>query len=105
MKIEDGIKFDNDKVRWDLIPFEFIEEIAKVYTFGAQKYKANSWQKVENAEERYFAALMRHISEYRKGNGDDEESGLSHLDHAIANLAMLIEYEEHFPQGDDRFKR
>ena len=31
-----GKKYDQDKVRMDLLPFDSLEEIAKVLTFGAK---------------------------------------------------------------------
>ena len=85
-----GIKFDNGKLRYDLIPIEVEEEMAKVLTFGAAKYAPNNWQKVEDFEERYYASLRRHLSEWRKGNNYDEESKLFHLSQALTCLAFLV---------------
>ena len=36
-----GLKFDTDKLRWDLLPMEVIEECVKILTFGAKKYDDN----------------------------------------------------------------
>lgn len=87
-----GRKFDSspDKLRWDLLPIQEIEEIVKILTFGANKYADNNWQIVPNAKERYYAALMRHIVAYRKGEGIDSESGVSHLAHAMCNMIFLM---------------
>jgi len=85
-----GLKYDQEKLRWDLLPIEVIEEVVKVLTMGAKKYKDNNWQLVENGNERYYAAAMRHITEWRKGNKIDEESGLNHLSHAMCNLVFLM---------------
>lgn len=91
---ENNRKNDSGKIRWDLLPIEIVEEIAKVYTFGIEKYKIpHSWKKVENAEERYYAALMRHITEWRKGSINDLESGLHHLSHAAWNCIALIFFD------------
>jgi len=86
----EGLKFDEAKNRWDLLPIECIEEVVKVLTMGSCKYGNNNWQNVEPFNERYYAALMRHIVEWRKGNTIDEESGLSHLSHAMCNLVFLL---------------
>lgn len=83
-----GRKYDNGKLRMDLIPPEAMEELAKVLTFGSLKYEDNNWQKVD--KKRYDAALMRHYIEYKKGNKVDEESGLDHLSHLLCNVAFLI---------------
>ena len=83
-----GRKFDDDKLRMDLIPPEAIEELAKVLTMGAKKYDDNNWQKIE--AHRYDAALMRHYIAWKKGEKTDYESGFSHLSHMLCNIAFLI---------------
>lgn len=97
---ERGIKFDNDKLRWDLLPIETIEETVKILTFGARKYSDNNWQKVENGKERYYAALLRHIVSYRKGELVDPESGNSHLSHAMCNLIFLMWLENNKKENE-----
>lgn len=89
----DGIKFDSEKLRMDLLPFDCLEEIAKVLTYGARKYKPNNWQFVDNAVERYEAALIRHLSAYKRGEINDPESGLSHLSHLACNAIFLIYFQ------------
>ena len=90
-----GLKFDQEKLRWDLLPIDCIEDVVKVLTMGAEKYAENNWQEVENAEDRYFAALMRHLSASRQGEMNDSESGLSHLSHAMCNVVFLLWLEKH----------
>lgn len=89
-----GLKYDTGKLRYSLIPPVALAAIAKVLTFGADKYAPNSWQTVENAEERYLDALMRHIEAYRDGVHLDSESGISHLSHAACNIAFLLHFEK-----------
>jgi hypothetical protein len=89
-----GKKHDDGKLRWDLLPLDQIEHIVEVLTFGAKKYTANNWQLVENAEERYFAALMRHLTELRKGNTYDKESGLKHTAHALCCMMFILWFED-----------
>ena len=88
--MSEGKKFDTGKLRYDLIPLEALEGLADILTFGAQKYSENNWKDVERAEDRYYAALLRHLFASRKGEKSDPESGKSHLHHAITNLAFLI---------------
>ena len=85
-----GLKFDDAKLRWDLLPMECVEEVVKVLSFGSRKYAPNNWKAVEQGSERYYAALMRHLVAYRKGEEIDPESGLSHLSHVMCNLVFLI---------------
>ena len=88
-----GHKDDQEKNRLDLIEPEFIEGVGKVLTFGADKYKPNNWQKVDDAENRYYAAAMRHLMAWRKGEKTDPESGISHLDHVACNIMFLQHFE------------
>ena len=90
-----GIKYDTSKVRWDLVPIDAIEEVAKILTFGSEKYGDNNWQDVDNFNDRYYAALLRHLVEWRKGNTIDPESGMSHLSHAATNAIFLLWNEMH----------
>lgn len=92
-----GRKDDKEKNRLDLVEPEFIEGIGEVLTFGANKYEPNNWQKVEDAENRYYAAALRHLIAWRKGEKTDPESGLSHLDHVACNIMFL----KHFEREDD----
>ena len=66
-KQQKGVKYDQDKDRWDLLHYPQIEKLVKVLTLGAKKYDDNNWIKVPNAEQRYQAALMRHFTAYVKG--------------------------------------
>lgn len=87
-------KYDQGKSRVDLIPPDFIIELGNVLKHGAEKYAPNDWQTLPYAEDRYYAAALRHLLAYRKGEKVDKESGLSHLSHAACNLAFLHYFEE-----------
>jgi hypothetical protein len=87
-----GHKDDLGKIRWDLMPWSSIEEMAKVMTYGANKYGDTNWKKLPDADNRYFAAAMRHITSYRLGENTDTESGLPHLMHAAISLVLMHEH-------------
>jgi hypothetical protein len=89
-----GKKNDQGKNRLDLIEPEFIEQVGEVLTFGAEKYGPNNWQKVENPEDRYYAAAFRHLLAYRKGEKIDPESGKPHLAHLATNVMFLLHFEK-----------
>lgn len=87
-------KKDKGKMRYDLLPFECLDEIVKRYTFGAEKYGDNNWKIVPDAKKRYEAALLRHFSEYKKGNiVDENDGGMSHLSAVAWNAIALIWFE------------
>ena len=98
---ETGMKYDSDKPMMDLIPPAAEMALARVLTFGANKYAPNSWQTVKDGERRYMAAAMRHINAHRGGEMFDDESGELHLSHALTCLAFLVELtERHVALGD-----
>ena len=73
---------------WDLLPFGAMEEVVKVMTHGATKYAPGNWRHVP--ANRYWAALMRHLLAFRKGEYLDQDSGLPHLSHALCNMVFLV---------------
>ncbi len=86
----DSKKYDQGKLRWDLLPLNLIEKVVEIYTFGAEKYGANTWQNLKDGYNRYKAAMFRHLMEFEKGNVIDDESGKEHLAHMVWNsIAML----------------
>lgn len=96
--ITDSKKYDQGKLRWDLLPLNLIEKVVEIYTFGAEKYGANTWQNLEDGYNRYKAAMFRHLMEFEKGNVIDDESGKEHLAHMVWNgIAML-----HFAEKDQK---
>ena len=93
VKVEIGRKDDKGKTRFDLVDTEFEEAVAEVLTYGANKYAPDSWRHIEDAVNRYYASLRRHINAYRKGEKIDPESGLSHLAHAACNIMFLMYFD------------
>lgn len=91
--VEQFMKFDGGKLRYNLVPPKAMEELAKVLTYGTKKYKPNNWQQIDDTE-RYIDALYRHLEAWRAGEKVDDESKLSHLSHAFTNIAFLIHFEK-----------
>lgn len=83
-------KFDTEKIRMDLLPPLALNEIAKVFTFGAQKYSAWNWSNGID-QSRLFGALQRHLNAWQRGEELDPESGEPHLSHAGCCMLMLME--------------
>ena len=101
--VKEGVKFDGDKPRYDLIPPEVLEALATVLSYGASKYDSRNWEKGMSWG-RVYSALMRHMWAWWKGEDKDPETGYSHLHHAITNLTFLIAYEQRKVGQDDRSK-
>jgi hypothetical protein len=88
----EGKKYDKDKLKVELLYKDLVKElesVAQVLTFGSNKYGARNWMNLDSAKERYFAAAIRHINSWVKGELKDSESGLPHLSHAITCLLFV----------------
>lgn len=85
-----GLRYNKGKPRMELIEPGFMEEVAKILTFGAEKYDINNWKKFDIVKRfQTYGSLMRHLEAHRKGEKNDPESGCSHLCHIVANSMFL----------------
>lgn len=102
---EPGMKFDADKLRYDLVHELAEQELVAVLTFGAIKYDANNWKSVPDAKERYYASLMRHVKAHRMGEVFDPESGLLTMGHALCNAMFVTAFDAERERGSfkDRY--
>ena len=66
-----GMKFDDEKLDYSLIPIAGLEEEIKVLMIGAEKYEKNNWKKVPDGFNRYIKAIGRHLGEIIKAINDD----------------------------------
>ena len=98
-----GIKHDQDKLPYHLLPSDSVEAILEVLAFGASKYKPRNWE-LGMDWSRPFAALMRHMWSWWRGEELDPETGLSHLAHAGCCVLFLIAYERRGIGTDNRPK-
>lgn len=97
-----GIKYDSEKPQLDLIPAEAIIELGKVLTFGQKKYGRANWANGIEAS-RLLSAALRHLQQFNSGEDLDPESGLSHVSHAMCNLAFLTWMLQNRPELDNRW--
>jgi hypothetical protein len=100
-KAKEGVKFDDGKLRYDLVPPYPLNELVKVYTVGAKKYSDRNWEKGMSWG-RIFAALMRHCWAFWNGEENDPEDGIHHMAHAAWCCLALIEYGKTHKELDDR---
>ena len=103
-----GARYSEGKPRFDLLPFDVLTELAKVYTMGAKKYGnepggARNWERGMNWGECLRGAIS-HVSSFAQGKdwNTEDEGGLHHLDHAIWNLVALRAYTLRGIGVDDR---
>ncbi len=99
-----GARYNSGKPDFSLIPLTTLEGEARVWAFGAKKYKSWNWLKGMDWSVPY-ASAMRHLAAWQSGEDVDKETGLKHIDHAICNLRMLTYYAENYKEGDNRPKQ
>jgi len=102
-KKEEALRFNEGKIRYDLLDDYALEQMAKVLTEGAKKYPEKNWEKGmkwSKAE----ASLKRHLAAYKEGEDFDKETGIYHLSHAMVNLMFMVNYYRTHPELDDRRK-
>ena len=98
-----AVKYDAGKPRLELVPPRAMTAMGLVLGYGAAKYGEHNYLK-GMAWGRLAGASMRHTFSWLMGEDKDPESGLPHLYHALASLAMLIETVERGVGLDDRYK-
>ena len=91
--MSEGKKYDSDKPKMHLLPPKALLEVAKVLTFGAEKYGEENWREVADAQNRYASASLRHSFSHLDKEELDEETNYSHLAHAICCLLFKLELE------------
>ncbi len=96
-------KFDDDKLRMDLIPAPAMKALAEVLTFGARKYAPWNWSKGFNWS-RLYGAQQRHMTEFWSGQDRDPETGLLHLAHALCCNVFLLCHQMYALGTDDRWR-
>lgn len=116
--MEEGKRYNKGKIRYDLIEPFALEELAKVFTKGAEKYEDNNWLKGMKWS-KMRASLGRHLAAYDKNEDFDfdptcedcikgtcvNHTGLYHIAQVAWNALGILSYYKHYPEGDDRYKK
>lgn len=96
-------RHNSNKPDLSLIPLCLLEDEARVWQHGATKYEKNNWMRGQKWSIP-LASAFRHLAKWQAGQDMDDESGESHIAHAIANLHMITLYMRTYKDGDDRCK-
>ena len=98
---KEGVKDDKGKDRWDLLPWDAVDVLVKVYTMGAAKYADRNWEKGMSWS-RILGAMLRHMRDrVIKGEYLDKESGLPHFAHMAWCAITLLTYDMRKVGTDD----
>jgi hypothetical protein len=88
-----------------LIPWEAMDEVARVYNAGAQKYAAHNWRRGYEWS-KSFSAACRHLFAFWRGEEIDPELGTRHLAMAIFHLLGMLSFsldKDKYGEYDDRY--
>lgn len=99
-----GLRFNQGKLRYDLVEPRAHRDMVEVLTDGANKYFDRNWERGLSWTS-VLASLKRHIAAIESGEDRDPESKRLHIAHAACNVHFLNSFYYTFPQGDDRPKR
>jgi len=90
------------KVSLSKIPAVALIHAAAAIQNGAEKYGAYNWRNKPVIASIYVDACMRHLLAWFEREERAGDSGVSHLGHAIASLAILLDAQAHGVLVDDR---
>lgn len=89
--VKNGVKHDNGKpLIGDMIIDYKVQllELCKVFEHGTKTYGLGNWKQVENGEERFTNAMIRHL--LREDEVYDEETGLLHAAQVFFNAGARL---------------
>lgn len=98
---EQGLRYNQGKTRYDLLPPYAIDQLARNMTKGADKYAERNWEKGMKWTT-VLASLKRHLADWEMGKDYDPEDGQLLMAKVMTNAAFLTEYYKIAPQYDDR---
>jgi hypothetical protein len=88
----EGLRYDADKIRMDLIPHEWMFAVSEVMTEGSKKYEPRNWE-LGMHWSKCWGPLLRHAFKWLRGERYDPETGCHHLAMVAWNALALMSYE------------
>jgi Domain of unknown function (DUF5664) len=94
-----GLRFNEGKLRWDLVDLDDLETMVRVLEYGAKKYTDHNWKKggPSLTKDEILNSLQRHVNAMRRGERLDPESGLPHIAHILCNAMFQAHFERQSP--------
>lgn len=85
-----------------VLPFRVLRGVGMALFEGALKYGAYNWRDAGVRATIYYDAAINHLGDWWEGEDIDSDSGLSHIDKAIASLVVMRDSMYHGNFVDDR---
>lgn len=100
---------DNPKTRFGLrkpamssVPPAALIHLMRAMADGRRKYGLMNWREKNVSSTIYYDAAMRHLMAWFDGEQTASDSGVHHLGHAMACLAIILDAEAQETLNDDR---
>lgn len=90
------------KVPLHLVPPSCKHALAEAFADGANKYGPYNWREKTVSASIYVAALQRHMDAWWDGEDVATDSGVPHLSHAMACIAIIVDAMSVGKLNDDR---
>lgn len=100
----EGLRFNEGKLPYHLIPEDALEQVAAILGEGAKKYAARNWQRGLMWDEGCAASLQRHLAKWKMGEDVDPDDGMLHIAKVMVNAMFLTHFYLQGTGQDDRFK-
>jgi len=94
IKQKEAMRFNGGKPKLSYFMRSFrwmTAAVARVKEFGANKYMEDNWRSGNKPDEEYLDSCFRHLDYFFSGEFYDQDSGCSHMAHAVWNLSALCE--------------
>lgn len=98
-----GLRYNQNKVRTDLFPYDVLWNACRVLEVGALKYEERNWE-LGMSWMIVVGCLLRHLIKFISGKDIDEETNLPHIDLVLINAIFLSRYYRTRKNFDDRPK-
>lgn len=84
------------------IPVSALLHLGQAMEDGRRKYGLANWRQDRVSASTYYNAALRHLMAWWDGQDEAPDSGLHHLAHAMACMAIVLDADEIGKLNDDR---
>lgn len=95
-------QFGLKKIPMHLVPPIAVAHLARAFENGVGKYGPFNWREKTISSTVYYGAAMRHLMAWYDGEDLAPDSGVHHLAHAMACLAMVLDGQSIGKLNDNR---
>lgn len=97
-----GLRYNEGKLPYHLLPDNAIQEIVKILGKGAEKYEPRNWMNGLKWDSECASSLQRHLAAWKMGEDIDPEDGMLHIAKVMVNAMFLTHFALEGTGEDDR---